>query len=53
MERVYNREFPEISSTTKYEVGLRDVYGACHEPMPQRMEALIKCLASLDEGDLP
>lgn len=32
-----------------YEVGLRDVFGACHDPLPARMEELIHRLQDHDD----
>jgi len=49
MERVDQPQYGKhLSPTAAYEAGLRAAFVVCHEPIPKRMEELLKRLQTLE-----
>ena len=52
MEQVDHKHYSRQGPTRfTYEGGLKNLFAACHDPMPSKMERLLRSLESLEDND--
>ena len=52
MEHVDHKQYSRRGPTRfTYEGGLKNLFAACHDPMPSKMESLLRSLENLEEDD--
>ena len=54
MEQVDHKQYGRRGKTRfTYEGGLKNLFAACHQPMPLKMASLLKSLEKLEHDDSP